>query len=178
MRVLVIGAGVLGSLYAGRLAAAGNEVTLLARGTRLAELQWEPLQLVDEADGTSTLARLTVVSGLEPTDAYDMGLVTVRADQVNDLLPQLSTNASPGVKFFLFMHNWATGSAVLARAVGPERFLLGFPGAGGYRDRNTVRYRVIAEQPTTLGEPNGSLSQRLRNVAKLFVEGGFKVALS
>ena len=176
MRVLVIGAGVLGSLYAGRLAAAGIEVTLLARGSRLAELQTEPLRLVNDADGTSTLTKLAVVPKLEPTDAYDMGLVMVRADQVKDLLPQLSANS--GVKFFLFMHNRAAGSSVLARAVGPGRFLLGFPGAGGCRESNTVRYRVIPEQPTTLGEPDGSLSQRLRNVAKLFAEAGFKVAAS
>jgi 2-dehydropantoate 2-reductase len=57
MRVLVIGAGVLGSLYAGRLAAAGNEVALFARGSRLAELQGEPLRLVNDADGTCTRAR-------------------------------------------------------------------------------------------------------------------------
>ena len=119
MRVLVIGAGVLGSLYAGRLAAAGNEVTLLARGSRLAELQREPLRLVNDADGTSTLATLAVVPKLEPTDAYDMGLVMVRADQVKDLLPKLSANS--GVKFFLFMHNRAAGSSALARAVGPGR---------------------------------------------------------
>ena len=178
MRILVIGAGVLGSLYAGQLAAAGNEVTLLARGSRLAELQGGPLRLVNDADGTSTLARITVVSSLGPTDTYDMGFVMVRADQVEELLPQLSASASPGVKFFLFMHNWAAGSTVLAQAVGPTRFLSGFPGASGYRDRNTVRYRVIAEQPTTLGEPDGSFSQRLRNVAKLFAGGDFKVALS
>ena len=82
MRVLVIGAGVLGSLYAGRLAAAGNEVALLARGSRLAELQEEPLRLVNDADGTCSLARLAVIPRLEQTDAYDMGLVMVRADQV------------------------------------------------------------------------------------------------
>jgi 2-dehydropantoate 2-reductase len=117
-----------------------------------------------------------VVPRLEQTDAYDMGLVMVRADQVQDLLPELS--ASAGVKFFVFMHNRAAGSTVLAQAVGPGRFLLGFPGASGYRERNTVRYRVIAEQPTTLGEPDGSFSQRLCNVAKLFREAGFEVALS
>jgi len=176
MRVLVIGAGVLGSLYAGRLAAAGNEVALLARGSRLAELQEEPLRLVNDADGTCSLARLAVIPRLEQTDAYDMGLVMVRADQVQDLLPELSVGV--GVKFFIFMHNRAAGSTVLAQAVGSDRFLLGFPGASGYRERNTVRYRVIAEQPTTLGEPDGSFSQRLRTVAKLFREAGFEVALS
>jgi ketopantoate reductase len=49
MRIVVIGAGVLGSLYAGRLASSGQDVRLLARGARLAELQREPLQLFDDA---------------------------------------------------------------------------------------------------------------------------------
>lgn len=38
MRILIYGAGVLGSLYAARLAAARDEVTVLARGRRLTEL--------------------------------------------------------------------------------------------------------------------------------------------
>jgi 2-dehydropantoate 2-reductase len=176
MRILVIGAGVLGSLYAGRLAAVGNDVTLLARGSRLAELRRAPLRLVNEADGTSIVPRLTVIPELEPTDAYDTAIVVVRADQVEELLPKLS--ASPAVKFFIFMHNRAAGSAALARAVGKDRFLLGFPGAGGTRDENEILYRLIAEQPTTLGEPNGNLSQRLQDIAKLFAEAGFRVTLS
>lgn len=39
MRIVVIGAGVIGSVYAGRLAAAGHDVSLLARGSRKATLE-------------------------------------------------------------------------------------------------------------------------------------------
>lgn len=38
MRILVFGAGVIGSVYAAHLLRAGHEVTLLARGQRLADL--------------------------------------------------------------------------------------------------------------------------------------------
>ena len=114
MRVLVIGAGVLGSLYAGRLATAGNNVALLARGSRLTELRRQALRLVNDADGTSIVPRLTVVENLEASDEYDVGLVMVRADQVEALLPQLS--ASSAVNFFVFMHNRAAGSAAFGRA--------------------------------------------------------------
>ena len=37
MRILVLGAGVIGSVYAGKLLEAGHEVVLLARGSRLAD---------------------------------------------------------------------------------------------------------------------------------------------
>lgn len=35
MRILVYGAGVIGSIFAEKLAVAGNDVTILARGKRL-----------------------------------------------------------------------------------------------------------------------------------------------
>ena len=45
MRILVLGAGVIGSVYAGKLLQAGHEVVLLARGRRLADLQSHGLLL-------------------------------------------------------------------------------------------------------------------------------------
>ena len=45
MKILVYGAGVLGSLYAARLQAAGQDVTLLARGQRRADLQQHGVML-------------------------------------------------------------------------------------------------------------------------------------
>jgi 2-dehydropantoate 2-reductase len=176
MRIVVVGAGVLGSLYGARLAAAGQSVTLIARGGRLAELQRGPIRILNEADGVTGVETVEAVSSLEPDDAYDLALVMVRADQIDDLLLELA--ASRGVKAFLFMHNRAAGSSALARAVGPERLLLGFPGASGRLDNATVRYRLIQEQPTTLGEPDGRLSPRLRHVAKIFEAAGFRVALN
>lgn len=47
-RILVYGAGVLGSLYAARLAESGKDVTILARGQRLREL-WEHGIVLEDA---------------------------------------------------------------------------------------------------------------------------------
>ena len=176
MRIAVIGAGVLGSLYAARLAAADQTVTLVARGDRLTQLQQGPILILNEDNDARAAATVEVVANLDPDADYDLALVVVRADQIDALLPDLQANR--GVKTFLFLHNRAGGSADLAQAVGPERLLLGFPGAGGWLDGATVRYRLIPEQPTTLGEPDGSLSPRLRDIAKVLESAGFSVALS
>ena len=45
VRILVIGAGVIGSVYAAKLLQSGHEVVLLARGRRLADLQASGLVL-------------------------------------------------------------------------------------------------------------------------------------
>ncbi len=176
MRIVVIGAGVLGSLYAAQLAASGQTVTVVARGHRLMQLQRGPIRILNEDNDVCAAATIEVVANLLPDADYDLALVVVRADQIDALLPALSANR--GVKTFLFLHNRAAGHAALAQAVAPERLLLGFPGAGGWLDGATVRYRLIPEQPTTIGEPDGSQSPRLRQIAKALESAGFTVALS
>ena len=47
MRIVVVGSGVIGSIYGGRLARSGHDVTLLARGQRLADLRAHGLVLED-----------------------------------------------------------------------------------------------------------------------------------
>jgi 2-dehydropantoate 2-reductase len=39
VRILIVGAGVIGSVYAGRLLEAGHSVTLCARGQRINQLR-------------------------------------------------------------------------------------------------------------------------------------------
>ena len=51
----MLGAGVIGSIYAGRLLEAGHEVVLLARGARLADLQAHGLILWTRSPGTAAL---------------------------------------------------------------------------------------------------------------------------
>ncbi len=177
-KILVFGAGVLGSLYAGKLQQAGYEVTLLARGKRLAELNDRGLQLVE--DGSERLERIpvTVTDRLGPNDAYDLVVVIVRKNQVPSVLPLLAANKK--VPSFLFLVNNAEGSAALIRALGRDRILLGFPGAGGQMVDGVVRYRVTKRmlQATTLGELDGKITGRLEQIALAFQRAGFPVALS
>ena len=63
------------------------------------------------------------------------------------------------------MLNNPIGSIGLRRALG-DRVMLGFPGARGTREGNVVRYAMIAQQPTMLGEPDGKRTYRLRSVAE------------
>ena len=65
MRVLIVGAGVIGSVYTGKLLEAGHEVALLARGRRLSELQAHGLMLEDAESGRHTEVAVSSLS--EPT---------------------------------------------------------------------------------------------------------------
>ncbi len=175
MKILVYGAGVLGSLYAGRLQATGHEVTLLARGQRSVDLNEHGLMLEDEATGRVTITAIPTVNELLPGDVYDWILVVMRKNQVAQVLPALAKNSTPNV---LFLINNAAGPDAFIQALGRERVVLGFPGAGGARERHIVRYQIVAAQPTTLGEIDGQITPRLQQIADALTEAGFPIALS
>lgn len=178
MKILFYGAGVLGSLYAARCKEAGHDVSILARGQRLADLRAHGIVLEDAATGIQTATPVRVVETLARDDAYDWIVVLMRRNQLDEILPTLAANrATPNL---LVMVNNASGAAEIAATLGRERAVFGFPGAGGARDGFVVRYSIVsgAIQSTTLGELDGRITPRLREIADVFAVGGFSVAFS
>ena len=173
LRILVIGAGVIGSLYAAKLAGSQSKVFLLARGHRLAQLRRLGLQLEDRLSGERWTGDVKVVEKLAADDVFDLALVSVRRTQLNGVLP-LATNCNAPVVLFLLNNSQAED---LAKAFG-VRAVFGFPGAGGVLENGIVRYAMIAEQPTTVGEADGQISPRVIALAALLRNAGFKTVFS
>lgn len=176
MNILVYGAGVIGTLYAARLRESGHRVTVLARGTRLADIRRYGLVLEDFVSGSRSITQVDATERLGPDDPYDVALIMVRRDQLADVMPELIANRC--IPTLLFMLNNPNGTASLVKALGQERVLLGFPGAGGAREGHVVRYALIAQQRTTLGEIGGHRTMRLRQLAAAFQAAGFPVRMS
>jgi len=171
MKILVYGAGVIGTLYAARLQDAGHHVAILARASRLANIRRHGLVLEDVLTGTRSATTVTVAERLSVAEVYDLALISVRRDQLSTILPDLAQ--ARNIPSVLFMLNNPSGSVALAETLGSERVLLGFPGAGGSLQDEVVYYAFIAQQPTTIGEPNGKKTARLRALANAFSAGGF-----
>jgi 2-dehydropantoate 2-reductase len=176
MKILVYGAGVIGTLYAARLRQSGHVVTLLARGQRLADIRRRGLALEDIVSGRRSTTLVDTTERLVPEDQYDVALITVRRDQLVSVMPALQANRS--IQTMFFMLNNPVGSCDLVRALGQDRVLLGFPGAGGTLDGHIVRYALISQQPTTLGELSGRSTARVRNLARSLKAAGFPTTIS
>jgi 2-dehydropantoate 2-reductase len=172
MKILVYGAGVIGTLYAARLQEAGHRVTILARNSRLADVRRHGLVLEDVVTGVRSVTHVSVADRLYAEDSYDLALIAVRKDQLSAVMPDLASNR--GIPTVLFMLNNPLGSAKLVDALGLDRVLLGFPGAGGELQGHLVRYAMIAQQPTTLGEPGGRQTVRLLALVKALRASGFR----
>ncbi len=178
MRLLIFGAGVLGSFYAVKLLACGHEVTVFARGRRAAQLRADGL-VVQEYGGSCLRADVRIIETLEPDASYDFVLVLVRNEQVNSVLPLLATNKA--TLSFVFMFNNLDGPERLTDALGRERVVLGFPGAAGERGTNgSVVATVLPAllQETTIGELDGRTTPRIQALAKTLTEAGFPTAVS
>jgi 2-dehydropantoate 2-reductase len=170
MKLLVYGAGVTGSLFATRLHEAGHDVSLLARGGRLAALRRDGVQL---AEGDSpTVRRVPVLVVEHPAGGYDLTAVFVRTHQVDAVLESLAGLDGD----VLFLLHWAAGAEPLGAVIGPERVLLGIPTDAGTLDGDVVRYRpaslLTRRVPMPIGEPDGRTTPRLQRIVRAFRTAG------
>jgi 2-dehydropantoate 2-reductase len=177
MKVLVYGAGVLGSLYAARLKESGHDVTVLARGKRFDEIAAQGIVLEHALDGTRTITPVAVTAELGPDDCYDLILVVMRQTQIAGVLPALAANKKSALMVFMVCN--PRGYAEWIRAVGLNRLLVGYAGAGGTRVDGVVYYHVVSPllQPTTFGEPEGGTTERVKALAEVFKQAGVPTAV-
>ncbi len=178
-RLLVIGAGVNGSVCAAGLHNAGIDVTVLARGKRFEEVRDEGIVIEDPfKNNKRSVTKVQVINRLDPDDLYDYVLVVVRKNQVADLLPVLAQNRSPNI---VFMTNNLAGPEELTRALGKDRVMMGFVFAGGKRDGDVIRAisgMGGSKISSPFGEIDGRITPRLTRLIGIFRRAGLHAKAS
>lgn len=180
MKILIYGAGVIGSIFAGKLAKKGYDVTILARENRYNEIRENGIILHNPLNGKTDMVSVTLINTLIETDRYDYIIVSVQYTQIDAILPVLQKNKSPNI---VFMVNNPLGYEKWIDRVGYERIIIGFPSAGGERKNGTVNYFIgkgITKlfQSTTFGELNGKRTKRLKELYKIFRKSGFSPSIN
>ena len=152
MRILIFGAGVIGSLYGAMLAEAGYDVSIYARGRRLESLTRDGL--LYKRKGRIRKAHVRVLSKLEEEDCYDLILLTVRENQLHAALEELRQNISPTIVTMVnSMETYDSWEAIC----GEGRIIPAFPGAGGGFDGDVLDAALTPRfiQATTFGKTDG-----------------------
>ena len=93
MSILVVGAGATGGYFGSRLAQAGRDVTFLVRERRAAALKERGLRIVGPS-GTETIEP-SLVTAVSPGSVADVVLVTVKADGLDAVIPQIRPAVGP-----------------------------------------------------------------------------------
>lgn len=173
-KILIYGAGVIGSLYAAKLSASGCDVTVLARGSRLNELRVHGLRY-NEKNGIKR-AKVNVVSELAKEQEFDYIFLTVRAEQVKQALEMLKENKS---KTIVTMVNSLGNYGEWEKIAGKNRILPAFPGAGGSIEGGILKADLTPAiiQPTTFGEIRGKKTRRVMYLKKLLASAGIPVQI-
>jgi len=196
MKVAIVGAGAIGGFLGARLALAGHEVTFIARNRNLAAIRDHGFRLIEE-DGTEQHARsATAVQAMADAGPQDAVLLTVKAHQVIDLLADLPALLGPqtllvtmvnGVPWWYFQRlpgPWegrtldsVDPGGTLARAIDPAQLI----GSVVYPAAELVApgvVRVIEGNRFSLGELDGSRSERIDALSQALMGAGFKAPVS
>jgi 2-dehydropantoate 2-reductase len=163
MRVLVFGAGVIGTLYAVRLSSVDIDVVLFARGKRLETLKNGGLQYYEK--NILKKASVKIIDKLENDDVYDYIFITVRYEQVEGALMDIKDNHSKNI---LTLSN-AVEYDSWVKIVG-DKLIPGFPGAGGDIKEDILYAKFGSKniQGTTFGEISGEMTERIMEISKIF----------
>lgn len=127
LRIAVLGTGAQGSVLAYKLIAEAGftEITLIARGTRLEELQKHGLVLKDSKSGEIRRAQpKTVEPSLDPVDSFDVVFCFILTHQLDADLK--SSLASSKAKKIMFLSGNLQPLSELVDLVGAERAAFGF----------------------------------------------------
>lgn len=168
-RVLIYGAGVIGSLYGVYLSRSGCEVSVLARGQRLEDLRQKGLLYRDRK--RIQKADVRIIAQLESDDWYDYIFLTIRSGQLHQALAQLKDNVSPTI---VTMVNSLDDYSEWEKVCGKGRILPAFPGAGGSIREGILDAGLTPRliQPTTFAEIDGSRTERIDTLKRILTRAG------
>ncbi|MCC6568415.1 MAG: ketopantoate reductase family protein [Anaerolineales bacterium] len=178
MKILVFGAGVIGTLYGYALAGAGNDVTHYVRPGK--KKMFENGINLNFLDGrvnppkqVSTHYQAKIVEGFSSADGYELVIISVRHYQLDSILPLLKDKVG-NADILIFNGNW-DGFDNLDQYLPRSQFILGFPVAGGGYSGTTLDGALLEE--IRLGELGGKSTPRLERIKQVFEGAGLKVDL-
>lgn len=176
MRIVVMGAGALGSYYAGMLARAGHEVVCVARGAHLAAMQEHGLT-VGPAGEASFMVPVVAVADLAGIAPADLVLLGVKTYDNATAIPQLRPIVGPDT-LLLSLQNGVSGADELAEAFGPQAVL----GCVVYRAARLAAPGVVVEGGIpgafVFGEPSGGASPRAERLLATLMAAGLDATLA
>ncbi len=195
MRFAVVGAGAIGGFLGARLALAGTDVTFIARGANLEAIGRNGFKLIEQ-DGVERVASNAKAAPIDQPGDYDVIFLAVKAQQVAALAAGVSRLIGPttavvtlqnGVPWWFFYKlegsyqdrpvHIADPDGVIAANIPTDRVI----GAVVYPAAELVTpgvVRVVEGDRFTLGEPDGSKSDRVRAVSEALTRAGFKAPVS
>lgn len=188
MRFAILGAGATGGYLGARLATAGHEVVLIARGRNLEALREHGVRVL-EADGTELVARPECTDRIEAAGEAETTFVTLKAHGLPGIAPALGAAlrsgtsvvfAQNGIPWWFFLRDGSgrrleavDPGGVIAASI-PEEHVVGcvvYP-ATSLEEPGVVRHRE--GNRFSLAELDGSRTERVGAIASALASAGLR----
>jgi 2-dehydropantoate 2-reductase len=194
MKFLVAGAGAIGAYIGARMAKAGLDVTLFARGPHLRAMQENGVQ-VKSSEG-DFVARPKIAGSLEEVGPVDVVFLGVKAHGVCALAPQLKPVLGPdttvvstqnGIPWWYFHGFGGEWDGLRLESVDPKGVIsANIPsrqviGSIVYFSTEITAPGVVQHiegNRISLGEPDGSRSERCRRIAETLIASGLRAPVT
>ncbi len=191
MKIGIVGAGAIGGLLGAKLALAGEDVTLIARGPHLAAIQQHGLRLIAD-DGTEAVVEVRAMSDMTAAGPQDVVFLTLKAHSVPAVAPAM--RALYGAETIVVtMQNGIPWWYFHKHGGEYEGRRIGMVDPGGVVEANIEIARVIASvvypaaeiaEPGvvrqiegdrfSLGELDGAKTERIQTLSKTLIRAGLK----
>jgi 2-dehydropantoate 2-reductase len=180
MKVLMVGRGVISTIYGWAFSKAGHDVSFLVRPGRAAELGGSVrLDLVDvRADRRGSeideVLDAACIESLGRLGEFDLAVLGVRQEQMRSGAEQLAAAPRPRLGVLFFNNYWEEPRS-LSSLFEPGGSLWAFPRAGGaYEGRRGLKGAVLGEIEC---EADGGASEGLRlGVERLFASASIRIS--
>jgi 2-dehydropantoate 2-reductase len=173
MRIAIVGTGSMGSVYAGLLGAAGNEVWAVDTWEEHVAAIRERGLRVEGASG-DRIVRVAATTRPEEIGAVDLVVLATKATHVRDAAVAARTLLGPDT-LVLTIQNGLGSAEVAAEVLGDERVAIGVAGGFGASLLGPGHVHHHGFELVTLGERHGPTTARIERVADVWRAAGFRV---
>lgn len=174
MKIAVVGAGAMGSVYSGLLADAGNEVWAIdVWDDHISAIKRNGLR-VEGASGDRVVATVNATRDAAEAGACDLYIIATKASGVAAAAESISPYMGADSLILTIQNGLGAGERIAAHAP-TDRVLLGVAEGFGASMRGPGHVHHNAMKLIRIGEMQGGLTERAKNVGAVWREAGFDV---
>lgn len=134
MKILIIGSGIIGTIYGWALSEAGLDVTHYIRpGKNSTMNHTAPIDILDERKGfekyNKTEYKFRTIDKFADDTYYDLIIVPVNWYQIKSVLEEIYPHCRNS-SYYILTSNW-TGTDIFDKTIGANSYILGYADAGG-----------------------------------------------
>lgn len=173
MKIAVVGAGAMGSVYAGLLADAGNEVWAVDVWKEHVDAMNERGLRVEGASGDRTV-RLNATSSPHDVGPCDLVIIATKAGQVGEAAKSIDPMISEETPILTIQNGLGAAERIIQYR-DPDNILVGVAGGFGASMKGPGHVHHNGMELIRLGEMKGRVSERLEEIARIWRDAGFNV---